>query len=76
MVSRTNREGLALRQVAEFLDVTPQRVHQLARRPDFPRPHVVAFDAPIWDRNEIATWAEANPCGSRRWGPRSEGDGP
>jgi hypothetical protein len=45
---------LHLRQIADYLDVTPQRVHQLSRRPDFPRPAVVAFDPPVWDAAEIA----------------------
>lgn len=71
MARTTNRDRLALRQVAQYLDVTPQRVHQLSRRPDFPRPATAGFDPPVWDEREIAAWAEAHPCGRRRWGPRS-----
>lgn len=67
-----NRRGLVLREVAAFLGVTPQRVHQLTRRPDFPLPDVAAFDSPVWDEGEIASWAEANPRGRRRWGPRAD----
>jgi predicted DNA-binding transcriptional regulator AlpA len=67
----TNRGGLALREVASYLDLTPQRVHQLSLRPDFPPPTVVGFGPPVWDEREIATWAEAHPCGRRRWGPRA-----
>jgi predicted DNA-binding transcriptional regulator AlpA len=58
---------LSIKQVADFLGVTPQRVSQLRGRADFPRPTVVGFrDA--WRAADIRRWAEAHPCGRRRWG--------
>ncbi len=59
---------LSIRQVAEYLGVTPQRVHQLRDRQDFPRPVVIGFREAAWSGPEIRAWAESHPCGRRRWG--------
>ena len=59
---------LSLRQVAEYLGVTPQRVCQLRARPDFPEPRAAGFRESTWSGVEIERWADAYPCGSRRWG--------
>jgi predicted DNA-binding transcriptional regulator AlpA len=70
MPAGPDAQRLSLRQVADYLDLTPQRVCQLRSRADFPRPLVVGFRETMWSEDDIARWAEANPCGGRRWGRR------
>ncbi len=65
---------LSIRQVAEYLGVTPQRVHQLHDRPDFPKPVAIGFRESAWSGADIRTWAESHPCGRRRWGLPAAGD--
>jgi predicted DNA-binding transcriptional regulator AlpA len=66
-------DRMTLRQVADYLDLTPQRVCQLKGRVDFPHPRVVGFRGATWSDEEIERWAQANPCGRRRWGLRTYG---
>ena len=68
-----NEYELSIRQVAEFLGVTPQRVHQLRARSDFPKPVAIGFREAAWDGAEIRRFADAYPCGRRRWGARAGG---
>jgi len=44
-------------EVAELLGVTNQRVDQLARRPDFPKPVAVLAAGRIWNRAHVESWA-------------------
>ncbi|MFB3738475.1 MAG: DNA-binding protein [Candidatus Velamenicoccus archaeovorus] len=61
---------LSLHEVARLLDLSNQRVHQLRRRDDFPRPRITWSGIPLWDRSDIEGWAASHPCGARRWGTR------
>ncbi|HEX9122775.1 MAG TPA: DNA-binding protein [Actinomycetota bacterium] len=63
-------ELVDVREVAMLLDLTRQRVHQLKRRADFPRPARIGVDGALWERRAIEGWASAHPCGGRRWGAR------
>jgi predicted DNA-binding transcriptional regulator AlpA len=64
----SDEQRLSRRQVADYLGVTRQRVSQLRHRADFPRPALVGFGRLTWSDVEIRRWADANPCGRRRWG--------
>jgi predicted DNA-binding transcriptional regulator AlpA len=74
-VSRSpDQQRLSIKQVADYLGVTPQRVSQLRGRPDFPHP-TAGLRESTWSDREIERWADAHPCGRRRWG-RRDGDPP
>jgi predicted DNA-binding transcriptional regulator AlpA len=68
MAQASNEQRLSIKQVADYLGVTPQRVSQLHGRPDFPRPMMVGFRDMTWSGTEIRRWADDHPCGRRRWG--------
>ncbi|HEY7755066.1 MAG TPA: AlpA family phage regulatory protein [Actinomycetota bacterium] len=74
MTQEADGSTYSLRQIAEHLGVTPQRVHQLRGRPDFPKPVAVGLREAAWSRTDIERWAETYPCGHRRWG-RAEDHG-
>ncbi|MBS2939597.1 DNA-binding protein [Nocardioides sp. J2M5] len=44
-------------EIAALLDVTRQRVQQLAKTDGFPRPYDVLAMGQIWLRSDIETWA-------------------
>jgi len=50
-------ELMATQEIAEFLGVTRQRVHQLTERRDFPAPYVVLAVGRIWRGEDIRAWA-------------------
>lgn len=45
-------------EIATMLGVSRQRVHQLARRADFPAPEAVLSAGAIWRREAIEQWIE------------------
>jgi predicted DNA-binding transcriptional regulator AlpA len=49
-------ELVGAREIADMLGVSPQRVHQLASAPDFPKPLAVLSAGMIWDRADIEAW--------------------
>ncbi len=60
-------------EVADMLGVSRARVHQLAERPDFPRPQLTLAAGKLWDRGEIEAFASTR---SRKRGrPRKSQDG-
>jgi len=49
---------IGVAEIAELLDVSKQRVHQLVRdAPDFPEPEAVLSAGMIWRREVIEEWA-------------------
>lgn len=44
-------------EIAELLDVSRQRVHQLVTRPDFPKPIAKLAAGMIWERLDVQRWA-------------------
>ena len=44
-------------EIAALLGVTPQRVHQLSKKPDFPQPVAVLAAGMIWRREDVEEWA-------------------
>jgi prophage regulatory protein len=49
---------VGLSEIAEFLELTRQRVDQLARTdPDFPEPAAIISAGRIWRRADVEKWA-------------------
>lgn len=50
------------REIADMLGVSRQRVHEIAKRPDFPKPvrHTGSRVATIWLREDIENWIESS----------------
>lgn len=46
-------------EIAEMLDVTRQRVYQLANDPEFPTPEASLAGGRVWTREAIEEWALA-----------------
>jgi len=46
-------------EVAQYLGVSRQRVHQLAAREDFPRPAAELSAGRVWETAEIERWRAA-----------------
>ncbi len=44
-------------EIAELLGVSRQRVGQLTKRSDFPKPVAMLAMGRIWDADEVRTWA-------------------
>ena len=44
-------------EIARLLGVSRQRVDQLTRRPDFPRPVAELIVGRIWERSAVERWA-------------------
>lgn len=55
--------------IARYLGVTPQRVHQLVPTADFPSP-VDEMWSREWDRAEIEAWAERAWWDTKPWRER------
>jgi predicted DNA-binding transcriptional regulator AlpA len=51
-------EVMGLTEVAEYLGITRQRVHQLARSETFPKPIAHLRAGLIWRTVDIELWAE------------------
>lgn len=46
-------------EIADLLGVSPQRVHQLMQRRDFPAPVAELAIGKVWERAAIVEWAQA-----------------
>ncbi len=44
-------------EIARMLGLTPQRVHVLVSKPDFPRPVLTLAIGTIWRRDDVVDWA-------------------
>jgi len=55
--------------IAQYLGVTPQRVHQLVPTPDFPSPADEMWSRE-WDRAEIEAWADRAWWDTKPWRAR------
>ena len=45
-------------ELAQVLGVSRQRVTQIAKRPDFPRPRFVLIMGSVWALEDVMAWAE------------------
>jgi predicted DNA-binding transcriptional regulator AlpA len=59
--------GLRLVDVARYLGISKQRVHQLAEEPGFPRPRHRPDGIRTWRREAIERWAARRWWGSKPW---------
>lgn len=48
---------MGLTEIAEFLGVTRQRVHQLAQQPGFPAPIARLSMGQVWKSKDVEEWA-------------------
>lgn len=48
---------MGVAEVAELLEVSRQRVTQLAKLPGFPAPTVKLASGPVWESADIERWA-------------------
>jgi prophage regulatory protein len=48
---------MTVKEISDFLGVTRQRVHDLAKRPDFPEPAATLAVGRIWLVAEVRAWA-------------------
>ena len=53
------KELVGVAEIAELLGVTRQRVHQLAKTADFPKPLAELSAGAIWDKADVEVWARA-----------------
>ena len=63
-----SRHLVGAAEIAAMLDVSRQRVDQIAAEPDFPEPEVVLAAGRVWKRSKIEAWIGKHP--RRRRGPR------
>lgn len=47
-----------IREIAEFLGVSRQRVNQLAEKDDFPKPLGRIAAGPVWDEAVVLKWVK------------------
>jgi predicted DNA-binding transcriptional regulator AlpA len=59
--------------VADYLDVSRQRVSQLASEQGFPSPRHRPDGTRVWRADEILRWAERNWWGLKPWRERPRG---
>jgi predicted DNA-binding transcriptional regulator AlpA len=52
------RSTVRLVEIAEFLGVTKQRVHQIVGEPGFPESVDEDVRGRLWDRREVERWAK------------------
>jgi predicted DNA-binding transcriptional regulator AlpA len=52
-------ELMGVAEIAELLGVTRQRVHQLTKSPEFPRPVAELSAGAIWERDAVEAWARS-----------------
>jgi predicted DNA-binding transcriptional regulator AlpA len=57
----TNAQLAGIHEAAEVLAVSTQRVHELAKRDDFPTPLAVLAGGRVWRRSEIERWSKRYP---------------
>lgn len=50
---------IGIYEIAELLNVNRQRVHELAKRTDFPEPALVLHMGRVWLKAEVIAWARA-----------------
>lgn len=50
-------ELIGPQEIAQLLGVSRQRVSQLTKRRDFPKPVAVLAMGQIWDADEVRVWA-------------------
>jgi prophage regulatory protein len=48
---------MGLTEIAEFIGISRQRVHQLSQRPGFPEPYARLSMGIVWRRDEVEAWA-------------------
>ena len=53
--------------IANYLGVSTQRVHQLTKDPSFPTPSIQAVGDRLWRRSAIEAWARRRWWGTRPW---------
>jgi prophage regulatory protein len=51
-------ELIGPQEIAQLLGVSRQRVGQLTKRGDFPKPVAVLAMGQIWDADEVRQWAD------------------
>ncbi len=56
-VAQVAQELVGVAEIADMLGVTRQRVHQLTKTAEFPRPLAELSAGVIWDRAEVERWA-------------------
>jgi len=59
-VGRVPHHLVGAAEIAAMLDVSRQRVTQLAREPGFPEPEIELASGRVWKREAIVRWARAN----------------
>jgi predicted DNA-binding transcriptional regulator AlpA len=59
-VAPVTQELVGVAEIAEMLGVTRQRVHQLTKAPEFPRPVAELSAGSIWAREDVERWARAS----------------
>ncbi|MCA2216981.1 helix-turn-helix transcriptional regulator [Jidongwangia harbinensis] len=60
------RESLRLvgaHEIRKLIGVSRQRVYQLARRPDFPKPVAKLTQGKIWNLNDVEEWISVERTG-------------
>ena len=45
-------------EVANLLSCPKQQIHALRKRADFPKPFMTISASPLWNLDEITTWAQ------------------
>ena len=58
-LSAVTHHLVGLTEIAAMLEVSRQRVDQLARREDFPAPEVELASGRVWEREAVEKWAKA-----------------
>ena len=59
-LTRDTRVIVGTAEIAEMLSLTRQRVGQMAREGELPKPLGVVQAGAIWKRSAVETWARAN----------------
>ena len=60
-------------EIRSMLGVSRQRVHQLAMRPDFPKPIAELAQGKVWVLADIQAWISLHRAGQRRGGADRQG---
>jgi excisionase family DNA binding protein len=67
LLKAQNVELITAAQIARLLDVSEQRVNQLAAEGRLPKPATVSGRTRLWEREEVEQWADESYFPSRRW---------
>ena len=62
---------LTLAEVGDLLRLGRTAVHEVVRRPDFPRPHGIGGRHRLWRRSEVLDWVDRQPRVEKRAVPAS-----